>query len=177
MQRGTANPSYYSKAITKVFITCSKRNPMPPPNGIVLRTVADELLDLVKKSKKISVEEAAKKLKVPLASVQALVDFLVEEKVFGIEYKFTTPYIYIYKEFKQAKGKEKSFTDDLVTKEQFYERAKSRKVPYEYIEGLWRKYLQQNLVSIRNEFLAKAKEKKVPEEKIEELWNKYLAYL
>ena len=61
----------------------------------VLRTVADELLELVRKSKKISVEEAAKKLKMPVDSVQALVDFLVEEKIFGIEYKFTTPYVYI----------------------------------------------------------------------------------
>lgn len=150
---------------------------MPQTNDNILRTVADELMELVKKSNKISVEEAAKKLKVPVASVQALVDFLVEEKIFGIEYKFTTPYIYIYKEFKQPKGKEKSFTDELITKEQFYERAKSRKVPYEHIGGLWRKYLQQNLVNIRQEFLNKAREKGVPEERLEELWNRYSAYL
>ena len=148
-----------------------------PPDDNVLRTIADELVELVKKSKKISVDEAAKKLKVPAASIQAIVDFLVEENIFGIEYKFTTPYIYIYKEFKQPRGKEKSFTDGLVTKEQFYEMANTRKVPYEHIEGLWRKYLQQNLSDIRQEFLKKAKEKKVPEEKIEELWSKYLGYL
>src|SRR3989338_439767 len=143
-----------------------------PPDDNVLKTIADELVELVRKNKKISVEEVAKKLKVSVGSVQALADFLVEEKIFGIEYKFTTPYIYIYKEFKVPKGKERSLTDDLVTKEQFYERAKSRKVPYENIEGLWRKYLQQNLVNIRQEFMSKAKEKKVPEDKLEELWNR-----
>lgn len=148
-----------------------------PPDENVLRTIADELVEVVKKNKKLSVEEAAKKLKVSVASVQALVDFLVEEKIFGIEYKFTTPYIYIYKEFKEPKGRERSLTDDLVTKEQFYERAKARKLPYENIEGLWRKYLQQNLVNIRQEFISKARDKKVPEEKIEELWNRYLSYL
>lgn len=148
-----------------------------PPDDNVLKTIADELVELVRKNKKISVEEVAKKLKVSVGSVQALADFLVEEKIFGIEYKFTTPYIYIYKEFKVPKGRERSLTDDLVTKEQFYERAKSRKVPYENIEGLWRKYLQQNLVNIRQEFMSKAKEKKVPEDKLEELWNRYLAYL
>lgn len=147
------------------------------PDEYIVRTIADELVELVKKSGKISVEGAAKKLKVPASSIQAIVDFLVEENIFGIEYKFTTPYIYIYKEFKQPRGKEKSFTDELVTKEQFYERAKARKVSYEHIEGLWRKYLQQNLSNIRQEFLKKAKEKKVPEEKIEDLWNKYLEYL
>ncbi|MBI2651963.1 hypothetical protein HYX00_00735 [Candidatus Woesearchaeota archaeon] len=149
-----------------------------PPNDAILRTTADELFELVKKSKKISVEEAAKRLKMPLASAQALVDFLVEEKIFGIEYKFTTPYIYLYKEgIKEAKGKDKGLTKELITKEQFYERAKEKSVPYEHIEGLWRKYLQQNLAHIREEFLRKAKEKKVAEEKIEDLWKKYLAYL
>ena len=151
---------------------------MQTPNDNVLRTVADEFLELVKQSGKISVEEAAKKLKMPLASVQALVDFLVEEKVFGIEYKFTTPYVYLYKEeIKQAKGREKRVAQELVTKELFYEKAKERNVPSGNIEGLWGKYLQQNLVHIRHEFLKKTKEKNVPEEKIEELWNRYLAYL
>ena len=151
---------------------------MPPPNDDVLTTVADELLELVKKHKKISVEEAAKKLKAPLTTTQALVDFLVEERVFGIEYKFTTPYIYLYREgVKEAKGKEKSFTSGLITKEQFYQKAKEKKMPYEHIEGMWRKYLQQNLVHIREEFLKKAKEKKISEDKTEELWNKYLSYL
>ncbi len=150
---------------------------MPPPNDAILRTVADELLELVKKSEKISVEDAAKKLKMPIPTVQALVDFLVEEKIFGIEYKFTTPYVYLYKEGVKAPKGKKSFTDELVTKEQFYEKAKKRNIPYEYIEGLWRKYLQQNLSYIREEFLKKSREKKIPEDKIEELWDKYLLYL
>ena len=151
---------------------------MPNPHDTTLRTIADELLDLVKKSKKISVEDAAKKLKMPIVSAQALVDFLVEEKIFGIEYKFTTPYVYLYKEgIKKSHGKEKSFADELVTKEEFYRKAKERNIPYEHIEHLWRKYLQQNLANIREEFLRKANEKKVPEDKIQELWSKYLAYL
>lgn len=151
---------------------------MASPHDIVLRTVADELVDLVVKSKKISIEEAAKKLKAPVQAIQALVDFLVEERVFGIEYKFTTPYIYPYKEdVKSAKVKDRSFAKDLITKEQFYKRAKERNVPYEHIGGLWRKYLQQNLTHLREEFLKKAKEKKISKEKTEELWKKYLAYL
>ena len=149
-----------------------------PGNDAILRTIADELLELVKKSRKISVEEASKKLKMPAASVQALVDFLVEEKVFGIEYKFTTPYIYLYREgIKNAKVKEKSFANELITKEQFYEKAKEKNVPHEHIEVMWRKYLQQNLATIREEFLRKAREKRTPEDKTEELWKRYLSYL
>ena len=151
---------------------------MPPPNDSTLKTIADELVELVKTSKKISVEEAAKKLKMPLGTAQSLVDFLVEERIFGIEYKFTTPYVYLYKdEISKAKIKDKSITQGLITKEQFYQKAKEKKVPYEFIEGLWRKYLQQNLINIREEFFRKAEEKNLPEEKIEELWDKYLKYL
>ena len=147
-------------------------------NDSIIRTIADDLFELVKKRSKISVEEASKQLKIPIATIQALVDFLVEEKVFGIEYKFTTPYVYLYKEgVRQSKGKEKSFAKEFVTKEQFYEKAKEKDMPYEYIEGLWRKYLQRNMVNIREEFLRKTTEKKVPEERIEELWKKYLSYL
>lgn len=151
---------------------------MPEPKDTLIRTIADELFELVKKKGKVSVEEAAKEMKTPMATIQALVDFLVEEKVFDIEYKFTTPYVYLYKEgVKASKAKDKSFAKELINKEQFYEAAKRKKVPYEYIEGLWRKYLRQNIANMREEFLRKSKEKKVPEEKVEELWTRYLSYL
>ena len=151
---------------------------MPQVTGSQIRTIADELFDLVKKSGKISIEDAAGKMKVPIATIQALVDFLVEDKVFGIEYKFTTPYIYLYKDdIKSAKSKDRNLTKGLVTKEQFYERAKLKNVPYEYIEGMWRKYLKQNITNIREEFLKKSTERKVTEDKTEELWKRYLSYL
>ena len=86
-------------------------------DNIIIRTAADELFELVKKNAKISVEGAAKQLRIPLATIQALVDFLVEEKVFGIEYKFTTPFIYLYKEGARHTGKGDSFTKNLMTKE------------------------------------------------------------
>ena len=151
---------------------------MPQDNEAILKTSADELFELVKSKKKVSVEEAAKILGLPQKTVQGLVDFLVEEKVFDIEYKFTTPYIYLYKEgVKASKAKDRSFAKELINKEQFYEAAKRKKVQYENIEGLWRKYLRQNIANMREEFLRKAKEKKVPEEKVEELWARYLSYL
>ena len=146
--------------------------------GITIRTAADELFEVVKKSKKISVEEVAKSLHMPLVTVQALVDFLVEEKVFGIEYKFTTPYVYVYKEtIKEATKKDRELTQGLITKDQFYQKAKEKKIVYEQIEGMWRKYLRQNLVHIREQFILKAKEKKISDDKVEDLWNKYLSFL
>ena len=151
---------------------------MPPQGNTVLRTIADELLELVKKSKKISVEEAAKNLKIPVSTAQSLVDFLVEEKVFGIEYKFTTPYIYLYKEeVTEPRGRGYSFAKELITKEQFYEMAKKKNLPHELIEELWRKYIQQNIGRIKEEFFRKSKERGLQEGKLKEIWNKYLTYL
>ncbi|MBI1936105.1 hypothetical protein HYS31_06710 [Candidatus Woesearchaeota archaeon] len=148
------------------------------PLGSELKTIADELLELVRQSKRISVEEAAKKLNIPLSTAQDLVDFLVEEKVFGIEFKFTTPYVYLYKEgISKAKAKSRNISQQLATKELFYEKAKEKGVPHEYIEGLWRKYLQQNIAAIKEEFLKKSRKNGIPESRIEQLWKKYLSYL
>ena len=164
--------SCHSTKITKIFICISENDDMS--NNTLIKTSADELLELVKQEKKLSVEEISKRLHLPLNTVQALVDFLVEEKIFGIEYKFTTPYVYLYSEnVKELRSKTKEF-EGLVTKDQFYERAKQRKIPYENIEGLWRKYLRQNLIHIRDEFFSKARSKKVKEEKIEDIWERYL---
>ena len=86
-------------------------------NKNILKTSADDLYELVKSRKKISVEEAAKFLKLPVKTVHALVDFLVEEKIFGIEYKFTTPYIYLSEEYsKKMIGAERSFTKNMISK-------------------------------------------------------------
>ncbi len=151
---------------------------MAQPEDSIIRTAADELFELVKKSGKVSVEDASKAMKMPLSSVQALVDFLVEENVFGIEYKFTTPYVYLYREgLQEARKKERSFAKGLVTKEEFYDKAKKKGIPYENIEGLWRKYLKQNITKLRQEFMAKSKDKKISADKMEELWQKYLSYL
>jgi len=61
---------------------------MPPPNDIVLRTVADELLELVKKSRKISVEEASKKLREIWSRLKHVIDLhakrVVAARVEGI---------------------------------------------------------------------------------------------
>ncbi len=147
-------------------------------NDNMLRTIADELFELVKESKRISVEDASKKLKVPFAAIESLVNFLVEEKIFGIEYKFTTPYIYLYKEGIRESAKElRGIVKQLLNKEQFYKMAKEKNISYEHIEGLWRNYLQQNLSHLREEFSRKAKDRQVPDIMVQELWRKYLSYL
>jgi predicted ArsR family transcriptional regulator len=144
----------------------------------ILRTTADQLMEFIKKKEKATIEETAKALKIPEKTVQALVDFLVEEKILGIEYKFTTPYIYLSKkDFKEPTFVRKKEVSIILSKEEFYNKAKARNIPYQKIETLWRKYLEKQLGDLKKQFYDKAKEKRIPESMIERLWQKYLSYL
>ena len=142
----------------------------------LLKTSADDLYELVRSRKKIPVEEAAKILRVPTKIMQALVDFLVEEGVFGIEYKITTPYVYISQKKKKI-DLSGNVEKPLVTKEEFFQKASKWNIPFEKINELWKKYVKENINSIKNVFYIKAKSRNLPKEKIDILWNKYLVYL
>ena len=150
----------------------------------VLKTSADELYELVKSRKKISVEEVAKLLKVPLGIVQSLVDFLVEERIFGMEYKFTTPYIYLSQEKEKGIGSgiespdsTKSAEKKIITKEEFYQKANKWNISSEKISLLWKKYVNENMGYIKEVFYTKADLKGISKEKIDNLWEKYKVYL
>ena len=144
----------------------------------ILKTSADQLMELVKNKEKVTVEEAAKILRMPEKTVQGLVDFLVEEKILGIEYKFTTPYIYLSKkEFAEKIFVRKKKEPILISKEEFYKKAKLRNIPYQKIEELWRKYIEEHSDKIKEEFFRKSGEKNISANKTEELWQKYLTYL
>lgn len=60
-----------------------------------VKTGADRLLELVKKSKEIATAAAAKELGASVQTVEAWADFLEEDGLVTIKYKFTTPYIAI----------------------------------------------------------------------------------
>jgi len=139
----------------------------------VLKTSADDLYELVRSRKKISVEDVAKILRIPNNIVQALVDFLVEEKIFGIEYKFTTPYVYISQEKKGKIDLSEKLEKKLVTKEEFFQKAGKWNISAEKINELWKKYVKENFDSIKKDFYMKANLKNIPGEKIDILWDKY----
>ncbi len=63
--------------------------PMPEE----VQTGADRLLDLVKKSREIAMAAAAKELGASVQTVEAWANFLEEDGLVTIKYKFTTPYV------------------------------------------------------------------------------------
>ena len=60
---------------------------------INIATAIDSLVELVKTSKKISLEDAARKLDLPETIINEWATFLEEEGIIQITYKFTTPYL------------------------------------------------------------------------------------
>jgi hypothetical protein len=139
----------------------------------ILKTDVDDFINLVKNQKKLTINDAAKKLGVPEATVEAWTDFLVEERILGIEYRFTTPYIYMNIE-------EKSPTGGLMgidTRDEFFAKAKKRNIPEYQISVLWLKYHGSNEEKIRAVFMQKAKARGVSPEQLEILWHMYYEHL
>lgn len=131
--------------------------------GNTVRTGVDDLVELLKQKKRISLDQAAKVLKVKLALLQDWVDFLVEEEIVGIEYEFLTPYIFMLK----------SENTQLETKEAFVQKARQKNIPPEKIALLWKKYVLENKDSIKRLFVKKAEDKGLTPSKIEETWLTY----
>jgi hypothetical protein len=135
----------------------------------ILKTDVDDFINLLKKTGKITISDAAKQMGVPENIVEAWTDFLVEEKVVGIEYKFTTAYIYL----DSSSVNQSEHMVNLQTKEDFFEKAGRRRIPeYETIK-LWLKYLSFNEDKIKASFLKRANARGINPEKIEGLWKKY----
>lgn len=140
----------------------------------IVRTGVDELLDLLKNNGKIPLVDVARKLNISIDVVQAWVDFLVEERILGIEYKFTTPYIYLNKPLEEQKTiiKNNEGPIDLsYFKKQFWEKAKTNSIPESRIPDLWRNHLLQELELKKKYFFYEAQNRKILN--IETLWEEY----
>jgi hypothetical protein len=138
----------------------------------VIKTGVDELLELLAHSAKIPLTEVATKLKVDAGVIEAWVDFLVEEGIIGIEYRFTTPYIYLNKivEKKEETPKEENYNIQYF-KKQFWDKAKMNNIPEGQIEMLWKNHIIQALDLQKKYFFFEAQRKKL--NNIEQLWQEY----
>ena len=130
-------------------------------------------MQLVKEQKKISLPEAAKKLHIKESTVQAWVDFLVEEHLLGIEYKFTTPYIYVHdqKKIERVKQEQKEQYTLQDYKNGFAKKARENQLPQEQIPQLWKEHLRTTLTKNKNYFVQECQRRGVDE--AEQLYNQY----
>ncbi|MAG39285.1 hypothetical protein CMO90_04330 [Candidatus Woesearchaeota archaeon] len=136
-----------------------------------LTTTVDSLINLLKEVDKIELEEAAKKLDLSVDIIQSWVDFLVEEKLVGIEYKFTTPYIYFNKPKEKSKAEKKEEESIEKMKEDFHKKAAEKKISKIEAKDLWKNHLLQKMDKKKDFFFKESRKRGLFNP--EELWKEY----
>ena len=138
-----------------------------------METGVDSLIALLEKKGKLSIKEAAQELKIDDSFVQSWVDFLVEERILGIEYRFTKPYIFL-NEKRKFEDHEEIGTLDLTIehfKKDFFDHAKRKLIPSSKIPQLWLLHLDEALERKKEFFLIEAVKRDIPEANM--LFEKY----
>ncbi len=138
-----------------------------------LKTGVDGLIELLKKKNKLSIADAAKALGIGEATVKQWADFLVEENIIGLEYKFTKPFIYLNSNDGGSKSKiikEERLNID-VFKQDFFKRAEASRITPEQIKMLWEKHVRNQLEIEKSFFFQEAKKRRL--NKIPEIWEEY----
>lgn len=82
-----------------------------------ITTAADYLVSLVNQLGEVSYADAAKRLNVPIKTIESWATFLEEEGVVDVKYKFTTPYIVKMNGAKAESITDKEFEEKLSTAE------------------------------------------------------------
>lgn len=137
-----------------------------------VKTGVDELMELVRREGRISIPDIAKRMRQPDSVIQNWVDFLVEEKLLGIEYKFTTPFIYPNAAPKSQNISVK--TDDLSfesIRRDFVSHAREKGIPPDKLPSLWQNHLIAAIDSRTDFFHQECKKRGVGD--VEELFKHY----
>jgi hypothetical protein len=137
----------------------------------VIRTGVDELLDLLANNSKLPLTEVAAQLKLDAEVIQTWVDFLVEENIVGIEYKFTTPYIYLNKVINKKEENKEEQHNLQFFKRKFWEKAKKDNIPETQIDMLWKNHVTQALELQKKYFFFEVQRRKILNP--EQLWQEY----
>lgn len=141
---------------------------------VSVETGVDALIALLESRGKLGIKEASDELKIDESFVQAWVDFLVEEKIIGIEYKFTKPYIFLNSTGSSSSVKTKSPVSESglsLIRKSYFDHAKEKRIPEDKAKLLWAKHLQEALDKKRTFFFREAKKRNLANP--ETLFNQY----
>ena len=141
-----------------------------------ITTKVDELLSILSRTDKMEVKKLSKQLGVPYKTLMDWIDFLVDEDILGIEYVFTTPYVYlknkpVVEEEEALREKEDVTLEDF--RKEFEKKALEKGIPKEKIPDLWRVHLGQALARKKEFFYSMARNKGFSLKEIHELWREY----
>ena len=137
----------------------------------MVRTGVDRLIAFLEGKDKVLLSEAASALAMPSESIQLWVDFLVEENIVGIEYKFTKPYIYLNRttSAKTRVIKEGEYTWDTYHRA-FLQRAHEKGVSDIEAATLWKNHVVETLEQKKRFFFDEARKRDLHPDA---LWENY----
>jgi hypothetical protein len=133
-----------------------------------VETGVDRLLVFLRGKGQVSIKDLAKQLNVSEEVAQTWSDFLVEEKILGMEYKFTNAYVYLLKDTKNEEASEKDLRE---YKKEFETEAKNKNIPENTTAYLWKQEVQRHLDTMKTFFYEEANKRGL--RKIDPLWTEY----
>lgn len=140
----------------------------------VIKTRVDDLIAFLEGKDKVPLLDAATALKVKPDTIQAWVDFLVEEGLLGIEYKFTKPFIYLNK---SDHDKARIIGEEELTwetyRKAFLAKAEEKHIPSDKAQVLWKSHVLTSLEAKRQLFIDETRKRQLAD--AESLWNRYKA--
>ncbi len=138
----------------------------------VIKTGVDQLIAFLEGKDKAPLLDTAAALGVSVDTLQSWVDFLVEEGILGIEYKFTKPYIYINKSDKE---KAKRIGEEELSWETYHkaflEKAREKRIPDLKAASLWKNHVLTTLEAKKVYFFDEARKRQFVD--IERTWQEY----
>lgn len=138
----------------------------------MITTGVDELIAYLRGKDRVALQDAATVLGLSLETLQAWVDFLVEEKILGLEYRFTKPFVYLNRESAEATSEPRAHVPQLgEMRAVFIEHAKMKRIPESKVIGLWRAHVVDALDGKRAFFIDQAMRRSVPDP--ERSWQDY----
>ena len=135
-----------------------------------VETGVDRMMSVLEEKGKLSLTELSAILKMPESTLQLWVDFLVEETILGVEYKFTKPYVFLNKK-KSDKAVVEELPEITFFKNAFFEGAKKRQIPSDKILDLWQNHLNDAIEKQKEFFFRESKKKGFHNSNT--LYNKY----
>lgn len=129
-------------------------------------TGVDKLVSFLKGRGLVDMLDVSLELNIPLHVLQTWADFLTEEEVVGLEYKFTKPFIYLIEKSTFKMNKELS---DY--RRSFEINAKKKSVPNSKTEFLWKNHMLDEVEKKRQFFFQQTNLRALDEP--EKLWTEY----
>ena len=136
-----------------------------------VETGVDELIRYLRTQGKVSLKDVSAHLSIPESTLQLWLDFLVEERIVGMEYKFTKPYIFLNETDKAGildtkKEKEQEAANINIFKDEFFANARRKQMPEDKLPLLWKAHLKTDIERQKEFFMAEANKRGVKDPEI-----------